>query len=135
MWVELSDAVERAVIDTGTPESEAPSMALHLDVKTGKKASGKGPYPEFVEVVRENPSRTRREARRAQAGFEVEGRRDALEAALLPENSRRGRVGTVDRAQVLRLACLDSEGCAAKGVGVLSRKQAKGARFRWPAWS
>ena len=48
--VELSDAVEGAVIGTGTPESEAPSMSLHLDVKTGKKASGKGPYPEFVEA-------------------------------------------------------------------------------------
>ena len=48
--VELSDAVEGAVIGTGTPESEAPSMSLYLDVKTGKKASGKGPYPEFVEA-------------------------------------------------------------------------------------
>ena len=50
VWVDLSDAVERAVIGTGTPESEAPSMGLHLDVKTRKKVSGQGPYPEFVEV-------------------------------------------------------------------------------------
>ena len=50
VWVELSDALEGAVIGTGTPESEAPSMSLHLDVRTRKKASGKGPYPEFVEA-------------------------------------------------------------------------------------
>ena len=50
VWVDLSDAVERAVSATGTPESEAPSMGLYLDVKTRKKAWGKGPYPEFVEV-------------------------------------------------------------------------------------
>ena len=50
VWVELSDAIEGAVIGTGIPESEVPSIGLHLDVKTGKKASGNGPYPEFVEA-------------------------------------------------------------------------------------
>ena len=50
VWVDLSDAVERAVSATGTPESEVPSIGLYLDVKTRKKASGKGPYPDFVKA-------------------------------------------------------------------------------------
>ena len=53
VWEALSDAVEEAVSGTGIPESEAPSMSLHLDVKTPKKASGKGPYPKLVEAVGE----------------------------------------------------------------------------------
>ena len=53
VWAALSDAVEEAVSGTGIPESEAPSMSLHLDVKTRKKASGKGPYPKLVEVFGE----------------------------------------------------------------------------------
>ena len=57
VWAALSDAAEEAVSGTGIPESEAPSVSLHLDVKTRKKTSGKGPYPKFVEafgeVVRE----------------------------------------------------------------------------------
>ena len=44
----LSDAVEVALCDTEIPESEAPSISLHLDVKTRKKALGNGPYPRFV---------------------------------------------------------------------------------------
>lgn len=60
-WAALSDAVEEAVCDTEIPESEAPSMSLHLVVKTQKKASGKGPYPKFVEafgrVVREHENK------------------------------------------------------------------------------
>lgn len=53
VWAELSDAVEEAVSGTGIPESEAPSMSLHLDVETRKKASGKGPYPKLVEAFGE----------------------------------------------------------------------------------
>ena len=53
VWAALSDVVEEAVSGTGIPESEAPSMSLHLDVKTRKKASGKGPYPKLVEVFGE----------------------------------------------------------------------------------
>ena len=53
VWEGLSDAVEKAVSGTGIPESEVPSISLHVDVKTRKKASGKGPYPEFVEVFGE----------------------------------------------------------------------------------
>jgi len=49
--VELSDVIERGVLASGMPESEAPSMCLHLAVKRHKKVSGKGPYPEFVEVL------------------------------------------------------------------------------------
>ena len=50
-WAALSDVVEEAVGDTEIPESEAPSMSLHLEVKTRKKASGKGPYPTLVEAI------------------------------------------------------------------------------------
>ena len=49
-WAALSDTVEEAVCDTKIPESEAPSMSLHLDVKTRKKTSGNGPYPRFVQA-------------------------------------------------------------------------------------
>ena len=53
----FSDGLEKAISKTGTPENEAPSMSLHLDMKTNKKASGTGPYPELVvafgEVLRE----------------------------------------------------------------------------------
>ena len=54
----LSEGLEKAISKTAIPESEAPSMSLHLDVRTRKKAAGKGPYPEFVaafaEVVQEH---------------------------------------------------------------------------------
>ena len=53
LWGALSDGLENAISKTGTPESEAPSMSLHLDMKTNKKASGTGPYPELVEAFGE----------------------------------------------------------------------------------
>ena len=48
----LSRELEAAISKTGTPESEAPSMSLRLDIKTKKKALGKGPYPKLVEALR-----------------------------------------------------------------------------------
>ena len=53
LWGVLSDGLENAISKTGTPESEAPSMSLHLDMETNKKASGMGPYPELVEAFGE----------------------------------------------------------------------------------
>ena len=50
---ELSEVLEEAVSTTGTPESEAPPMGLHVSVKTRKKASGKGPYPTIVTALGE----------------------------------------------------------------------------------
>ena len=50
--VQMADALERTVIETRTPESEAPSISLQLDVKIIKKMSGSGPYPELVETLR-----------------------------------------------------------------------------------
>ena len=47
----LPDLVEQAVAKTGIPESEAPSRLFHVSEKTRKKAQGKGPHPEFVEVL------------------------------------------------------------------------------------
>lgn len=47
----LSDSLEKAVSEAGIPESEAPSLSLHLYAGTKKKASGKGPYPAMVEVL------------------------------------------------------------------------------------
>ena len=51
MWGVLSDVLEKVISKTATPESEAPSLCLQVDVKTRKKASGTGPYPEFVEAL------------------------------------------------------------------------------------
>ena len=50
--VQMADALEKTVIETRTPESEAPSISLHLDVKITKEMSGRGPYPELVETLR-----------------------------------------------------------------------------------
>ena len=50
-WAGLSEVLERAVADTATPESEAPSMGFYVGVKTRKKSSGKGPYPRLVTVL------------------------------------------------------------------------------------
>ena len=47
----LSRGLEEAISKTGTPESEAPSMSLRLDIRTTKRAAGKGPYPELVEAL------------------------------------------------------------------------------------
>ena len=49
----LPDLVEQAVVETGIPESEAPSRLFYVSEKTPKKARGKGPYPELVEVLGE----------------------------------------------------------------------------------
>ena len=48
MWVALSDSLEKAISKMAIAESDTPSICFHVDVKTRKKASGKGPYPEFV---------------------------------------------------------------------------------------
>ena len=53
LWGVLSEGLEKAISNTEIPESEAPLMSLHLHVKTRKKAPGKGPFPEFVEVFAE----------------------------------------------------------------------------------
>ena len=119
-WAALSDVVEEAVGDTEIPESEAPSMSLHLDVKTRKKASGKGPYPALVEAV----GRVVRELGKKMMGLRTmlkcgglvgEGRRDGPQAALLRENSRPERVRAmeVNCAQTLCAARLESAGSEA----------------------
>lgn len=53
LWEALSDGLEEGISKLGIQESEAPSMSLHLDVRTQKKAAGKGPYPELVEALGE----------------------------------------------------------------------------------
>ena len=49
----LSDGLEQGIAKTATPESEAPSMSLHVRVESRKTDSGTGPYPEFVEALAE----------------------------------------------------------------------------------
>ena len=112
-WAALSDVVEEAVGDTEIPESEAPSMSLHLDVKTRKKASGKGPYPATRRGGWKGCSRTREENDGLEDDVEVEGRRDGPQAALLRENSRPERVRAMDCAQTLCAARLESAGSEA----------------------
>ena len=53
LWDVLCDSLEEAMLKTATPESEAPPMTLHVEVKTQKKAAGTGPYPDFVKAVAE----------------------------------------------------------------------------------
>ena len=50
LWGVVSEGLEKAISNMEIPESKVPSMSLHLNMKTQKKASGKGPYPEFVEA-------------------------------------------------------------------------------------
>ena len=57
LWEALSEGLEEAISKTATPESEAPSMSLHVHVESRKEASGTGPYPELVEVLGEVPPR------------------------------------------------------------------------------
>ena len=49
----LPEGLEKAKAKTGIHESQMPSSGLHLDAKTIKKASAKGPYPMMVEVLAE----------------------------------------------------------------------------------
>ena len=49
----LSESLSSALSKTGIPESEAPSVGLHIRVKTRKKRSGTGPYPELVVLLGE----------------------------------------------------------------------------------
>ena len=53
----LSESLDKAVSKTEYPDSEAPSMGLHVEVKTQKIRRGRGPYPEMVvqlgQIVRE----------------------------------------------------------------------------------
>ena len=51
MWGVLADALEKGMSETATPESEAPSMSLHMEVEATKKASGTGPHPKLVEAL------------------------------------------------------------------------------------
>ena len=50
LWGVLSDGLEQAISKTATPESEAPSMSLHVHVEARKKVAGRGPYPELVKA-------------------------------------------------------------------------------------
>ena len=52
-WGPLMDGLEKAISNTGTPESEAPSLSLHVAEEAPKMMSGTGPYPEFVEALGE----------------------------------------------------------------------------------
>ena len=57
----LSESLDRAISETEFPESEAPSVSLHVEVKTQKTRLGRGPYPEMVvhlgAIVREQERR------------------------------------------------------------------------------
>ena len=98
-----------------------------------KEGVGHGSLPETRRGSWGELARTRRESRRAESNVEVEGRSDALQAALFRKNSRSGRVGTMARAKVFSIARLESEGDTAKGAAVLPRKQTKRAGVRWAA--
>ena len=47
----LSESLDRAISKTECPDSEAPSMSLHVEVKTQKTRLGRGPYPEMVVLL------------------------------------------------------------------------------------
>ena len=49
----LPAALEKAIAKTRMPESEAPSIGLHLKATTTKTVPGKGPFPEIVESLAE----------------------------------------------------------------------------------
>ena len=51
LWFVLSDTLTEGSSDLGIPESETPSMSFKIGVKTRKKKSGNGPYPEIVTVL------------------------------------------------------------------------------------
>ena len=132
LWGVLSDGLEKAISKTATPESEAPSMSLHVCVEARKKASGKGALPGTRRGVWRGPARAQRGSRGTMGNVEIEACPDALQAALFRENTRCGRVGTVDRAKAFGVARLGNEGGTAKGAPALSRKQPKGSCF-WQA--
>ena len=48
MMTLLSESLDWAISKTGCPDSKAPSMGLHVEVKTQKTKRGRGPYPEIV---------------------------------------------------------------------------------------
>ena len=100
-----------------------------------KEGVGQGPLPRIRRGVWQNRSRTRREAHGPQSNIEVEGRTDALQAALFRKNSRSGRVRTMDRAQVFHIVRLEIEGGTAKGEALLPRKQTKRPGFWWAVQS
>ena len=51
MLTTLSRALEEAIKRTKTKECEAPSYCLHIEKRVEKKKSGKGPYPEIVQMM------------------------------------------------------------------------------------
>ena len=51
MLARFSELMEKAIERTRTIESEAPSFCFHLETIVKKRKKGKGPYPEFVEVM------------------------------------------------------------------------------------
>lgn len=53
IWGALLDMTEKTISKIATLESDAPSMSFHVVAKTRKNASGKGPYPGFVETLEE----------------------------------------------------------------------------------
>lgn len=52
LWTAFADFLDEALLASATPESEAPSMNMHLSVAVRKKAPAAGPYPELVEAIR-----------------------------------------------------------------------------------
>ena len=51
MLAVFSGLLRTTIEKTAVAESEMPSICCHLDVKAKKKRTGKGPYPEFVQLL------------------------------------------------------------------------------------
>ena len=133
LWGVLSDGLEKAISKTATPESEAPSMSLHVAMEARKKASGRGPpLPGTRQGVWRGPAQAQRASCGTMGNVEIEACPDALQTALFRENTRCGGVGTADRPKAFGAVRLGNEGGTAKGAQALSRKQAKGSYF-WRA--
>ena len=52
-WGVLAESLEEPLPNATTPESEASTMPVYVEVKTRDTAVGTGPCPEFVEAFAE----------------------------------------------------------------------------------
>ena len=135
VWAALSDAVEEAVSGTGDPGERGSIDELASGCEDAKEGVGQGALSETRRGVWRGCSRMREEGDGPEDDVEMEGRRGALQAALLRENSQPGRIGTMDCAQTLCAARLESACSGATGATVLPGKQTKRPGFRLTAQS
>lgn len=98
---------------------------LYLEVKTRDTAVGTGPSLNSSRRLQRGLSGACRQAHGRRGNVQAQGRPDGMQPALRRQSFRSGRIGTMDRAEAFRIACLVSKGGGTNREPLLPQKQTR----------